>query len=167
MDQHELKKRLQKASLKLGVIAETVPEFLQSPPAPVAFVSVDVDLYSSARDALKLFDAEDTRLLPRILCYFDDIIGLTYSDFNGERLAISKFNSLHEMRKLSPLYGLKYFVPPKYAASAWPELFYFLHIHDHPLYNEPDEVLKPMVMTVEGEVTGWLSGRTRLNVPSR
>jgi hypothetical protein len=167
MDQKELEKRLQKASLKLGVIAETVPEFLNSSPAPVAFVSVDVDLYSSTSDALKLFEAEHSRLLPRVLCYFDDIFGLTYSDFNGERLAISEFNSLHAMRKLSPLYGLKYFVPSKYATCAWPESFYFLHIHDHPLYNEPDEVLKPMFMTLEGEVTGWLSGRTRLNIPSR
>jgi hypothetical protein len=167
MDQKELQKRLQKASLKLGAIAETVPEFINSSAAPVAFVSVDVDLYSSTRDALKLFEAEHSRLLSRVLCYFDDIFGLTYSDLNGERLANSEFNSSHAMRKLSPLYGLKHFVPSKYFTSAWPELFYFLHIHDHPLYSEPDEVLKPMFMDVESQVTGWLSSRTRLNVPSR
>ena len=158
MDQKELEKRLQKASLKLGAIAETVPEFLNSSPAPVAFVSVDVDLYSSTRDALKLFEADYDRLLPRVLCYFDDITGLTYSDFNGERLAISEFNTSHAMRKISPLYGLKFYVPPKYRDSLWVESMSFMHIHDHPLYNRPDEVLKPMVMDIDAKVTGWVSG---------
>ena len=105
--------------------------------------------------------------MPRVLCYFDDIIGLTYSDYNGERLAISEFNSSHAMRKLSPLYGLKFFVPTKHARSAWPELFYFLHIHDHPLYNEPDEVLKPTAMDIEHRLTGWVPGKTRMRGLSR
>jgi hypothetical protein len=160
MDKRNLEERLQCAALKLGPISETVPAFLRSSPAPVAFASFDVDLYSSTRDALKLFEAEHSRLLPRVLCYFDDIIGLTYSDYNGERLAISEFNSSHAMRKLSPLFGLKFFVPTKHATSAWPELFYFLHIHDHPLYNEPDEVLKPTLMDIEHRVTGWVPAKT-------
>jgi hypothetical protein len=167
MDKKNLEKRLERAALKLGPIAETVPAFLRSSPAPVAFVSFDVDLYSSTRDALKLFEAEHSRLLPRVLCYFDDIIGLTYSDYNGERLAISEFNSSHAMRKLSPLYGLKFFVPMKHARSPWPELFYFLHIHDHPLYNEPDEVLKPTLMDIEHRVTGWVPGKNRMRGLSR
>jgi hypothetical protein len=167
MDKKNLGKRLERAALKLGPISETIPAFLRSSPAPVSFVSFDVDLYSSTRDALKLFDAEHSRLLPRVLCYFDDIIGLTYSDYNGERLAISEFNSSHEMRKLSPLYGLKFFVPMKHARSAWPELFYFLHIHDHPLYNEPDEVLKPMLMDIEHRVTGWVPAKSRMAGLSR
>lgn len=167
MDKKNLGKRLERAALKLGPISETIPAFLRSSPAPVSFVSFDVDLYSSTRDALKLFDAEHSRLLPRVLCYFDDIIGLTYSDYNGERLAISEFNSSHEMRKLSPLFGLKFFVPMKHARSAWPELFYFLHIHDHPLYNEPDEVLKPMLMDIEHRVTGWVPAKSRMAGLSR
>jgi hypothetical protein len=167
MEREQLEKRLQRASLKLGLIAETVPAFLKSSPAPVAFVSVDVDLYSSTRDVLKLFEAHCDRLLPRVLCYFDDIIGLTYSDFNGERLAISEFNSSHAMRKLSPLYGLKFFVPAHQINSAWPELFYFLHIHDHPLYNEPDEVVKPMIMDRDGKITGWVSGKMGTTAPLR
>ena len=155
MDQEKLRSRLQRASLKLGPVGEMLPDFLKSAPAPVAFVSVDVDLYSSTMEVFELFNADNDRLLPRVLCYFDDIIGLTYSDFNGERLAINEFNASHRNRKLSPLYGLKFFVPQKYRTWAWPELFYFMHIHDHPLYNEPDEALKPMFMDVESNVTGW------------
>lgn len=165
MDKEQLAKRLRRASLQLGLVKTTVPAFLSSAPAPVAFVSIDLDLYSSTRDALRLFTAEHDRLLPRVLCYFDDLMGLTYSDYNGERLAIAEFNTLHAMRKISPLYGLKYFVPPAYINNQWPELFYFLHIFDHPLYNEPDEVRKPLIMDVEGKVREYrpmtIRGRTR------
>jgi hypothetical protein len=95
-------------------------------------------------------------LLPRVLCYFDDIFGLTYSDYNGERLAISEFNAAHVMRKLSPLYGLKYYVPPEVRDHAWPEQVYFMHMFDHPLYKHPDELRKPMLMDIEGNVTGYV-----------
>ena len=155
MEEELLARRLQRACLKLGLVKDTVPAFLQAGPAPVAFVPFDLDLYSSTRDALRLFDAEHGRLLPRVLCYFDDIIGLTYSDYNGERLAISEFNTAHAMRKLSPLYGLKYFAPHEQRDRAWPELFYFAHMFDHPLYKHPDEIHKPMFMDINGKVTGW------------
>jgi hypothetical protein len=153
---HELKSRLERADLWLGPIAEKVPEFLRSNPAPVAFASVDVDLYTSTRDAFTLFAADHERLLPRVLCYFDDIVGLTYSDYNGERLAISEFNASHAQRKISPLYGLRYFVPTEHVNAPWPDQMFFLHIHDHPLYEKPDELLKPMVMGSQGEITGWV-----------
>ncbi len=154
MERERLEKRLRRASLILGLIATTLPTFLRSLPAPVAFVSFDIDLYSSTRDALRLFDAEHDRLMPRIVCYFDDIIGLTYSDFNGERLSISEFNASHAMRKLSPIYGLKYFVPPGYGDASWMDLLYFAHIFDHPLYNRPDQIRKPMIMDIEDNITG-------------
>ena len=155
MDKEQLERRLQRASLKLGLVKDTIPDFLQSMPAPVAFVSIDLDLYHSTRDALRIFTADHDRLLPRVLCYFDDIMGLTYSDYNGERLAISEFNTIHAMRKISPLYGLRFFVPWKQASTQWPNLIYFAHIFDHPLYNHPDTLRKPMVMDVEGKITGY------------
>jgi hypothetical protein len=149
MDRQELQKRLCRARLNLGLVKETLPRFLESNPAPVAFVSFDVDIYSSTMDALKLFDAEKRVLLPRVLCYFDDIMGYTYSDFNGERLAMLEFNSTHSVRKISPVYGLKHFaVPLRNSAEA--ECFYFLHIHDHPLYNHPDTLRKGMRIDVYG-----------------
>lgn len=156
MDRKELEKRLRRAKLKLGLVRETVRAFMGSSPAPVAFVSFDLDIYSSTMDALKLFDAKEGLLLPRVLCYFDDIFGLTYSDYNGERLAISEFNAAHVMRKLSPLYGLKYYVPPEVRDHAWPEQVYFMHMFDHPRYNHPDELRKPMLMDIDGNVTGWM-----------
>jgi hypothetical protein len=161
MDKKELEKRLRRAQLKLGPVKETVPTFMESKPAPVAFVSIDLDLYSSTRDALELFGAEDPLLLPRVLCYFDDILGFTYSDYNGERLAISEFNAAHSMRKLSPLYGLRYFVPNELRDTRLTESFYFLHLFDHPLYNHPDSLRKKMRINVDGKATDLLSTTQR------
>jgi hypothetical protein len=60
------------------------------------------------------------------------------------------------MRKLSPIYGLKFYVPPEAMHAAWPEQFYFMHLFDHPRYNNPDELCKPMLMDIDGNVTGWV-----------
>jgi hypothetical protein len=68
MDKEQLERRLRRASLKLGLVKDTVPDFLESMPAPVAFVSIDLDLYHSTRDALRLFEVGYDRLLPRVLC---------------------------------------------------------------------------------------------------
>jgi hypothetical protein len=158
MDTNQLETRLRRASLKLGLLETALPAFLRSDPAPVAFVSFDVDFYSSTREALKLFDATPECLLPRIVCYFDDVIGYTYCEFNGERLAISEFNTLHAERKVCPIYGARYFVPPRYRDEAWPEMLYLAHLFDHPLYNRPDQTLKPMRMEIDGAITGrWVA----------
>ena len=151
MDRTALEKRLRRAQLKLGLVEETVPDFLASNPAPIAFVSIDVDLYSSTMQAFKVFEEDERLLLPRVLCYFDDILGFTYSEFNGERLAISEFNATHSMRKFSPVYGLKYYIPQKHRNSSWPEKFFFLHVFDHALYNHPDSRSKPMRIDLDGK----------------
>lgn len=69
MDKAQLEQRLQRARLKLGVVEETVPAFLESTFSPVAFISVDLDFYSSTRDALRLLEAKQEALLPRVYCY--------------------------------------------------------------------------------------------------
>jgi hypothetical protein len=80
-------------------------------------------------------------LLPRVHCYFDDILGLTFADHNGERLAIAEFNEGHELRKVSPIYGLRYFVPRSQRQSAWPEQVYLAHVLDHELYGAYDGLM--------------------------
>lgn len=154
MDKAQLNARLRRARLQLGLVGETVPAFLETSFSPVAFISFDVDLYTSTRDALKLLEASHEALLPRIYCYFDDIVGYSFSEFNGERLAIAEFNEAHAVRKVSPLYGLKYFVPPAHATSMWVDMFYLAHIFDHPLYGKPDELRKPTIIDIEGNVRG-------------
>ena len=149
MDEAALRRELHRAQLHLGGVDTTVPEFVHDTFAPVAFVSFDLDLYASTRDALKLFEGEYDWVLPRVVCYFDDIIGYTYSDFNGERLAIHEFNDRWLLRRLSPIYGLKHFVPPEERLARWSELMYMAHFFEHPLYNEPDELRKPTLISLD------------------
>src|SRR5919108_468152 len=88
MDVDKLKQQLNKSELLLGPVESTVVSFIDSSPAPVAFISFDLDYYSSTMQAFKLLEADQTILLPRTHCYFDDILGNTYCEYTGERLAI-------------------------------------------------------------------------------
>jgi hypothetical protein len=135
MDFERLRAELNQAQLVLGPVAQTVPQFVGGGPAPIGFVSFDLDLYSSTTDALAIFRAEESLLLPRVVCYFDDIVGFSHSDFAGERLAISEFNEQGATRKLSQLYGLRHVV---YQDRAWTEMMYMLHCFEHARYNDWD-----------------------------
>jgi len=142
MDVAALKRRLKRGQVHLGMIEKTVPEFIRSQPAPVAFVSFDVDYYSSTMHAFQLLEADQALLLPRIHCYFDDILGFTCSEFTGERLAISEFNERHQSRKISPIFGLRYFLPSEFRNFPWSEMMYLAHIFDHNLYNTSDGLVR-------------------------
>jgi hypothetical protein len=137
MDVEKLKNRLGRAHLLLGLVEDSIQKFIDSRPAPVGFISFDLDYYSSTMQAFKLLEAEYALLLPRIYCYFDDIMGFTFSDYTGERLAISEFNGSHDMRKISPIYCLRYYLPTP-PQSHWPEKFYMAHFFDHHLYGRDD-----------------------------
>ena len=135
MDEAKLRARLKRATLILGDVSDTVGRFIASAPAPVGFVSIDVDLYTSTMATLTLFEGETGRLLPRVYCYFDDILGETFSEYTGERLAISEFNSAHTMRKISPIFGLRYFLRPPHSQEGWPDQMFIAHLFDHELYG--------------------------------
>ena len=136
MNEAALRQRLQRAELIIGPVGHTLAGFLARNPAPVGFVSFDMDLYSSTMDAFALFEAAPERLMPRVVCYFDDVIGYSHGDFNGERLAIHDFNHAHERRKISPIYGLRPVLNVQ--NSAWPEMMYMFHDFDHPRYADYD-----------------------------
>lgn len=151
MDKQRLLSRLTTAKLYLGPVKDTLQRFINSRPSPIAFASFDMDLYSSTRDALGIFEANHTCLLPRVFSYFDDILGHTYNDFCGERLAISEFNSNHANTKICPIYGLKHFIPrTAYAMYGWPEGMYIAHIFDHERYNSRDSINKPASIEIDG-----------------
>lgn len=135
MDVAALQARLDRARLALGPVKETIAEFLRGEPAPVAFVAFDLDLYSSTADALALFRGAAEVTLPRVVCYFDDIVGFSHGDFTGERLAIAEYNREREDRKLSPLYGLRWILEQD---RAWTEMMFMYHCFGHPRYNDPD-----------------------------
>jgi hypothetical protein len=135
MNREQLQQRLNKAHLTLGSIEKTILDFIDAKPAPVAFIAFDLDFYTSTKHSLILLEADHSLLLPRIHCYFDDILGFTYSEFTGELLAIAEFNAAHELKKISKINGLKYFLPASLGQQRWPEQFYLAHIFDHPSYG--------------------------------
>jgi hypothetical protein len=136
MDFSELQKKLRFAKLVIGDVRETIAHFFNDyNPAPIAAVLWDLDYYSSTIAALRLFDADDEHLLPRVFNYFDDIVGSNielHSDYIGERLAINEFNSLHERRKFCPAYRL---ICDKYIET-WYHQIYVLHLFEHKRYND-------------------------------
>ena len=135
MDVPRLKAKLKSSTLVLGPVAETLPEYFASASqdAPVGMISFDLDYYSSTVDAFKVFDLPNTALLPRVMCYMDDVVGTTecYSDYTGERLAIREFNENNSTRKISQCYDFEVF-----AYERWQEKIMIYHDFEHSRYNE-------------------------------
>jgi hypothetical protein len=141
MNPQELRARLRDARLILGPIKDTIGEFINSPHSPIAFASIDVDLYSSTIDSLRALEGDSSGLLPRVQIYLDDIIGLTFGDHNGERAAVNDFNAANEQRKISPIYGLRFHLPFPLKNMTWSEQMFMAHIFDHPRYANNDGLI--------------------------
>jgi len=136
MDQEKLKRRLQHATLMLGDLATTLPAALSRLRHPVGFLSFDLDYYSSTMQAFHVFDDGSESRLPRVFCYFDDLIWperACYSEFTGEYAAIRDFNSQSKHKKISKIAGLRWM---RERARAWNEQIYVLHDFEHPLYSK-------------------------------
>ena len=131
MDVDALTSRLTSAQLVLGPINETLPGFIEQLNArtPIGFVAVDVDLWSSTRDCLALLESDASKLLPRIWCYFDDIIS-TIPDV-GELLAIDQFNEANDHIKIRRPFSLRSNVPLQ---PTWAEQMWQAHSFRHPDY---------------------------------
>lgn len=132
----KLESELRRAKLVLGDVRETVPRFLyRNYVAPVGFMAIDVDYYTSTVDALKLLDATSEFLMPRVFLYLDDIIGddlETHCEFVGELAAVAEFNRTHEQRKIGKVYGLAH---KRIIPAPWNDTIFVAHLMDHPLYN--------------------------------
>lgn len=139
MDVAALQARLgDNTSLILGDVRETAAGFVaRHKPAPVGFVAFDMDLYSSTRDAFELFRSPSEAMLPRVLCYFDDIAGGTdfalHCDAVGELAAIAEYNAtVGAQRRLAPVNGLQ---GRRAMRSRWANQMYAHHDFGHPQYN--------------------------------
>jgi hypothetical protein len=138
MEVEKLRSRLAGAELILGDVDETIAALLEREDfPPVGFVAFDVDYYSSTKSALKLFAHPSHRTrLPRVYCYFDDIIypeNACHNEFTGELLAIREFNEEFGTRKLARINGLSWIRP---VPASWNDQIYVLHDFEHPLYCE-------------------------------
>jgi len=135
MDIEKLNSSLTSAKLVIGDVAETVKTFVDEfDPAPIGFIAFDLDYYSSTKAAFQLLEQPHERFLPRVFCYFDDIVGPDFElhcEFTGELLAINEFNSESATKKIARINGLRY----KHDFPAdWHAKMFVLHRFDHPKY---------------------------------
>src|SRR5262245_44741459 len=109
MDESALRSRLtSRTTLILGSVRETSVKFFKDfQPPPVGFVSFDLDLYSSTREALQIFCVPDKKMLWHVPLYFDDIEFLFNHKFAGELLAIDEFNEQSSRVKIDKWYGVR------------------------------------------------------------
>lgn len=136
MDADSLRQRLKGARLLLGDVAETVPRFLAAPHAPVGFISFDLDFYSSTVNAFRIFDCPDEHLLPRIFCYFDDIVSdghQLHCEEVGELLAIREFNQ--SSNRKSKLLACPILKSGTVFPALWEEQLRVYHRFEHRDYN--------------------------------
>ena len=136
MDEAALRARLNGARLVIGEVGETVPEWSRTDHPPIGFIAFDLDYYSSTMQAFGVLEGDAERLLPRVPCYFDDMFGMGWTDFTGERAAIDDFNAAHGARKIAKIHGLRYELPPEEHPLQWHEKLYLIHLFDHPRYAE-------------------------------
>ena len=94
MDEKALRARLgSRTALVLGNIKDTLPKYLPQITQPIGFVAVDVDIYSSTCDVLRIFLLPGKKMLRRVFMYFDDVDLMFTHRFAGELLAIDEFNA--------------------------------------------------------------------------
>ena len=137
MDEEALNKRLSRSTMVMGDVAETVPKFLDSNAhAPLGAVFMDLDYYSSTRDALAILQGQTHSILPRLYCYFDDVMsnedGGLMCDRVGQLLSIDEYNHRSEDRYLARINGLSY---RRRRPASWNDQVYVHHAFDHPSYS--------------------------------
>jgi hypothetical protein len=122
--------------LILGDVRITIPDLLaRQVIPPLAFVAFDLDYYSSTRDALIMFSHPAATRLPRVYCYFDDIMWpeiACHNEYIGELCAIREFNEAHSEMKLCPINMLRHM---RAHQEPWNEQMYVLHDFRHASYN--------------------------------
>jgi hypothetical protein len=134
MDESSVRARLNNAKLILGDVVDTAEEFVRAGADPIGFISFDLDYYSSTVSAFRIFGGASSTRLPRVFCYFDDILWperACYNDFTGEYLAIREFNEQHSRQKIAKIPHLHRM--RRYPAD-WNEQLYVFHDFDHPEY---------------------------------
>lgn len=151
MDQEKLRSRIGKAKLIIGNVGQTVRSFCEAEnPPPIGFISFDLDYYSSTLSAMQIFTANHKHVLPRVACYFDDMVGdidWAYNEFTGELLAISEFNEAHPSIKIAPVRGLRFF--GQRLPAVWHEQIFVAHLFEHPDYGRPTSELTQLPLGSE------------------
>lgn len=102
MDYERLRASLpENVELVLGELKDTVPQWMaRNATAPIGYVVIDVDFYSSAVDALRVLESGPENYLPIVTMYLDDVMFDGHNPWCGELLAVSEFNQRSSLRKV-------------------------------------------------------------------
>jgi hypothetical protein len=139
-NKEELRKRVGgKAELIFGDIKDTVDGFAASldESAPLGFMSIDVDIYSGAKSALRSLLGRPELYTPAVSIYCDDVSFFFANRWCGELLAIEEFNQENAMRKIDQdrsLPGSRYST-----TDNWYRSMFVGHILDHDIRSKPRE----------------------------
>jgi hypothetical protein len=136
-NKEELRKRVAgKAELIFGDIKYTVEGFVDSldESAPLGFVSIDVDIYSGSKSALRALLGRPELYTPAISLYCDDVRFFFANRWCGELRAIEEFNEENLLRKIDQDRSLG--DRPCRTDSWYPSMF-VCHILDHERRRNP------------------------------
>jgi hypothetical protein len=126
MNEEALRKQLRpNTHLILGDVRGTVPQYLPHIREPIGFVAVDVDIYSSTCDVLRMFLFPDRKMLRRVYMYFDDVDLPFTHRFAGEMLAMDEFNRSNDGVKIDQWRSLKKLRP--FPEASWLNRMYIAH----------------------------------------
>ena len=126
MDEEALRKKLKgDTRLIIGNVRETLPKYLPGIEEHIGFVSVDVDIYSSTRDVLRLFSLPGRKMLRRVFLYFDDIDLMFTHRFAGEQLAMDEFNCTNPSVKIDSWRSIHKQRP--FPEASWLNRMYIAH----------------------------------------
>jgi hypothetical protein len=126
-----------RAEIIWGDIADNIDSFTDAidPSAPLGFISIDVDIYSATKAALRCLTNHPEKYNPAISMYFDDVSFFFANEWAGELAAIAEFNEEHELRKIDHDRSLPGHRPVK--AEGWYSRMYICHILDHDVRQRP------------------------------
>lgn len=135
-----------KATLIYGPIKNTISNFKKtiSTTAPIGFISIDVDYYSSTKEVLELFTSEAHHFLPLTYVYFDDIFMPHHNDKCGELLAIKEFNNEQPLRNIS--YHPFFENERIFKNANWVKQLYYFHVLDHEYRSKLERDRKAYVL---------------------
>ena len=131
-NKQELVGKLQgRAELIIGDIRDTLQGFVGSleSEAPLGFISIDVDIYSSAKYALGCLLGRAELYNPAVSVYLDDVRTFFSNRWCGELVAVEEFNGENQWRKIDIDRTLPGRRPER--EQGWFEQMYVCHVLDH------------------------------------
>jgi len=133
IDKEALEKKIN-SKIFFGDVKDTVDDFIKTNKSKVSCIFFDLDLYTSTKNFVNQIPKLSDHLLPRVLCYFDDVyVPENYiNQFNGVFKAIEEFNKSTEKFKLG--YSVDHHKNFKFPLAK--SSIYTLHSFENELYKK-------------------------------